>query len=159
MQAKFFNFSDAPFGHPSLGGTDEHCQWNRSPYFFPPKSEMMMEFGIVEHLAKHLANRELQKEGNQFGGTERDCSPKFPEQNPRFMKAFLMACISVETPKESPHVELADSAKGQASNFIDTEAKNDTKVPFCSQCDSKGVRHKKDCPTLKKTAEDDFQGK
>jgi hypothetical protein len=146
MQAKFFNFSDEPFGHPSLGGTDEHCQWNKSPYFFPPKTEMVLELGIAEHLAKHLANRELQRKDNPYG-SERDTSPKKPEENPRFMKVFKMACIPLEEVKATPTV-----------HSLDTSAIPEVTKRFCEFCDSKGVRHKKDCPTLKQSAEESFEG-
>lgn len=149
-QAKFFNFSDELFAHPSLGGNDEHCQWNKTPYCFPPKTEMPLDGYIAEHLAKHLANRELTRKDNPYG-SERDCSPKKPEENPRFMKVFKMACFPLAEVKAQPAIhEMADEVKGKVSSFIEK--------PFCEFCNSKGVRHKKDCPTLKK-AEDTFEGK
>lgn len=148
MQAKFFNFSDELFAHPSLGGTDDHCQWNKSPYAFPPKTEMVLDLGIAEHLAKHLANRELQRKGNPYG-TERDTSPKKPEENPRFMKVFKMACFPLKEVIAQP-----EAHKEEASNFIQPDG---AVKRFCEFCDSKGVRHKKDCPTLK-NAESSFEG-
>lgn len=48
----FRNFSDEDFTH----------AWNSIPQFFPAKSEIYMEDGLADHFAKHLVDREMQKD-------------------------------------------------------------------------------------------------
>ena len=57
------------------------------------------------------------------------------------------------------NLEMVQKLKREASveNVVEevkepvvTEVVDEVKKPFCDQCDSKGVRHKKECPTLAK---------
>ena len=145
--ARFINFTDDIFAHPSLGGHDDLCQWNREPYCFHPHSEITMEEWKCKFFAKHLTNRELMKMPNAKG--EYHTSPKIDldgrVDDDIFLNIFNQCYKPVEMEDQTPE-KLKDTLINK---------------PFCTQCDSKGVRHKKGCPTLldKKTAESEFEGK
>lgn len=148
--ATFTNFTDDIFAHPSLGGHDDLCQWGREPYCFQPHSEITMEDWKARFFAKHLTNRELMKMPNGVG--EYHTSPKMDldgnVDDEMFLGIFNQCYKPVEMEDQSPE-KLKDTMI------------NKTAV-FCTQCNSKGVTHKKDCPTRldkKKTAESEFEGK
>ena len=155
--AKFVNFTDEIFAHPSLGGHDELCQWGREPYCFPPKSSKIMEDWKAKFFAKHLTNRELLKQ--PMG--EYHTSPKFPEQDLMFMEIFNKCVIEIES-EEMSQEKTKDALieKGIANDAPKAELPMEPDV-WCVKCGSKGVRHKKGCPVLaeeKPTAESDFEG-
>lgn len=54
---KFYNWSDESFSYP----------WASEPYTFEPGEERIMEAGVAEHFAKHLADRELRRQGYNPG--------------------------------------------------------------------------------------------
>lgn len=83
--AQFINFSNEAFtGY-----------WNSEPTEFGPlgssNDRMYMEDWKARHFAKHLANRELLKKGE-----ETHTSPKNPEQDVIFMDMFNQAYSSGE---------------------------------------------------------------
>ena len=77
---KFINFTDQDFT----------CSWNGHPKLFKAHDFQFMQYGLAEHFAKHLTNRELLKRGR-----ENDTSPKRPNENPYFMEFFRRAIEEV----------------------------------------------------------------
>jgi len=119
----FFNWTEEDFTY----------RWDSVEYTFESGQSMMLEEGIALHFAKHLANRELNKQG------------KLMTSN--LVTELMAKCFP--KPKADKTIEKtpANVPTGTAS-----------KPPFCTQCDSKGIKHKKECPTLKTTTEDEFEG-
>ena len=140
------------------------CQWGREPYCFPPKSSQVFEEWKARFFAKHLTNRELLK----VPQGEMHTSPKMKngeyysdEDDSMFMEIYRKCFIPMETEYASEE-KLKDAVMNNPIPQVTTEtspdAQNGTKARFCDQCDSKGVRHLKTCPTVDKTAESEFQG-
>jgi hypothetical protein len=160
--AKFVNFTDDLFAHPSLGGHDELCQWGREPYSFPPHTSQTMEDWKAAFFAKHLTNRELLKLPDNIG--DYHTSPKNPEEDKYFMEFYNQCYVPVEMEEQTP-----EKAK---DSLIQAEIKEMEKeiiekpLVWCELCGSKGVRHKKGCVMtktpqermIKKTPESEFQG-
>ena len=68
--------------------------WDNVKTNFAPGESRHMEDWRAAHFAKHLANRELIK-----AGQETHTSPKSPEQDPIFMSFFLKAYIDEGAPQ------------------------------------------------------------
>lgn len=165
--AKFVNYTDEIFAHPSLGGHDDICQWGREPYCFPPKSSKTMEEWKARFFAKHLTNRELLK----IPGGEYHTSPKMKNgefysdgDDNIFMEIFNKCFLPMDVeysseekmkddlmnPKDDKLVEIQDEIKENLHNNA-----------WCDSCDSKGGRHKKGCPkisTVMPKVENEFEG-
>jgi len=146
----FFNFTDQEFtGY-----------WDKTPYHFAPGEKMRMEDWKAKHFAKHLAD--------QF------CF-SMNKPNRRKEQAFIdimaKAIIAgdgrtiANTPGEVSKLQtelVGDDAVDYGKDMTETELRKEAakengkdveeKKPFCSQCASKGVRHMKNCPTLKTDA-------
>ena len=84
--ALFTNFSEEEF----VGSYD-----GKIKKFAPGQSLYMPDY-LAKHFAKHLTNRELIKKGH-----ERSTSPKFPDQELKFMELFNRAYTPDETKNES----------------------------------------------------------
>jgi hypothetical protein len=147
MAVKFVNFTNEVFAHPSVGGSDENCQYQGRPYHFPPKSEMIMEEDKALSFAKHLANRELYKlsrKGIKDRETESEksareswvtqMSPEMerPDKFPPKFKEFFYRAFIVD--------DLGEVESEMKPVMAGTK--------FCEFCDSKGVFHKKGCPVI-----------
>lgn len=85
-------------------------------------------------------------------------SPQSPEEEAELQKLIdaERAAHESKKAKAEPAIEVPLAVEPPVSPpAADTTAGETTttgeKPPFCTQCDSKGVRHKKDCPTLKTT--------
>lgn len=112
-----------------LNWSDESFEWtwNNVPYTFPAGKAMYMEEYLCNHFAKHLVDRELLKQDKSTADHTRDQLIK---------KCFPSAEVIVE----ADPVKLAVVIENKN---IASGAKR-----FCEQCDSKGVKHKKACPSL-----------
>jgi hypothetical protein len=131
----FTNWTNEDFSH----------KWNGEPYDFPAGTSILLPQYLAEHFAKHLTDRELQKKGHTVNHFSR------PE--------YLAKAISVGLEAPSPlkmEIEILNSKK-EVANESQIVSENKDK-PFCTSCDSKGVRHKKECPTIKKTDSEEFAG-
>lgn len=128
----FTNFSNEVFTH----------SWDKEDFTFQPGQSIYLQDFLAKHFAKHLANRELLKTGvdKYIAACGNEANPLFQE----FFNRALSGAVETSSPLQ---------AEIEAINL--NEAKPDEKR-FCDQCDSKGVRHKKDCPTLK--SEEEFAG-
>jgi len=112
--------------------------WGKVAYTFEPGKIYMLEAYLAKHFAKHLADRECNNKEIRTMGPEKD----------EFMRKCIASDVVIEA--QSP-TEL----KMKIDNL-----EKEVKV-FCAQCDSKGVRHKKECPLSVKIKEDkekDFEG-
>ena len=92
---KFVNFSKEDF------------TWslNKVPYTFPAGSVKYMSFGVANHFAKHLVNRELLRKGR-----ENDTSPKTPGDNPFFMELFNQCIQPVADAGETDQTKIEEEA-------------------------------------------------
>lgn len=98
--ATFHNFSDEPFtGY-----------WNGKPKTFKAGERVYMPGYLAEHFAKHLANRELIKQGK-----ETYTSPKFPAQVPLFMEVFNKAYLP-DAPRKNESEIDAEIARANAES-------------------------------------------
>ena len=108
---KFTNFSNEDFT----------WKWDNIAYSFKAGSTVYMEDWKARHFAKHLVNRELQKENLLVSSPQRN--------------KFLERALDAEGSEEIPVSKAS------------TELMNKNNAPFCDQCDSKGKKHLKACPT------------
>lgn len=99
--------------------------WDSTPYSFKAGSSVMLPAYLARHFTKHLVDREMQKVGLTVNHFSR--------------KNYEAKCLT-EEPIEAVN---AEKLKVDIMNL-----KPEKKDVFCTQCDSKGVRHKKECPTL-----------
>jgi len=91
--ALFVNFSNEAFtGY-----------WDGVAYPFAPAAQMYLEEWKARHFAKHLANRELLKDGY-----ETHTSPKKPEDDKIFMRYFSKAFKLNEDVAPLPESSIAD---------------------------------------------------
>jgi hypothetical protein len=129
----FTNWSNEDFSH----------TWNNEVFTFPVGSPpIYLQDYLAKHFAKHLANRELMKKG-KVGDT--DYTIYVGNENSIVFMEFRDKALSQPLQAATPL---------QAE--IDTINRNETEGnKFCDSCDSKGVRHKKTCPTLKAASEEE----
>lgn len=126
----FKNWSDDAFSH----------TWNGVPYSFASGEEKWMEGWMARHFAKHLTDRELLKRGM--------------ETNHHNRAEFEVKCVisSESLPSEKTgdaaalRFDLLNKQKQAETEQAEAPvAKSEVSEKFCDECDSKGVRHKKDC--------------
>lgn len=112
--------------------------WDSVAYTIKSGQEVLLQSYIAISLAKDLAMREIGKRDRQATiNPSQDETGFFTNEvfRSEVQKYISSESIQEETPEK---LEMA----------ILSEQKQ-----FCKFCDSKGVRHKKDCPTLKKEEE------
>ena len=151
----FVNFSDQPFSGipyewPNFGDdpiVDEHCKWNGEPDSFKPHESRYMEDWRAAHYAKHLINRELDKQNK-------------PTSDMKLRAEMLKKCIIEDSASVvESHIDMTLMNKNMELNKpqeTKPEIKEVVKSKFCEFCDSKGVRHLKNCPTLKSESTEEF---
>lgn len=123
---KFLNWSNETFTH----------KWDGVEYTFEPGELIMLQEYLAKHFAKHLAMREINRGGKGVViNSAQDIDGNF--ENEEFAKVVMKAM-----PQSAP-IEAASKEKLEIAL-----ANQDQEKRFCNQCDSKGVRHKKECPTL-----------
>lgn len=136
----FTNWTDEDFSH----------TWNGEPYEFKKGESILLPEYLATHFAKHLVDRELQKRNLTVNHFSR----------PEFISKTL-GTKPVDAPSpEKLEIELLNakpvvipSEKIEAQPIVSNEVKR-----FCDTCDSKGVKHKKECPKLKKQGDEEFAG-
>jgi hypothetical protein len=129
----FTNWSNEPFTH----------TWDKESFTFQPGQSIYLQDYLAKHFAKHLANRELMKIQDKaiYAGNEN--SLVFMEFRDKALSQPLEASTSLQ----------AEIVTINRNEGVSSEVKR-----FCDSCDSKGVRHKKDCPknsTLKKSEDEE----
>lgn len=113
--------------------------WNSVPYTFKKGQPIYLEDYLAKHFAKHLVDRELFRQDKQINDGSRD--------------ALLAKCIQDDESSEEVAPEKI------AMEVLNKNMNESKKAPFCADCDSKGVKHKKGCPSLtKKEPEEVFEG-
>lgn len=119
--------------------------WNGDPWTFEPGKGKWMNNHLARHFAKHLANREITNEGK-------------PINNP-IWKEYFNKCLGGNIEAESPEKLESAVMEREMSNEVQPQTPK-TEKTFCEECNSKGVRHKKECPTLTVQSTDDesFEG-
>lgn len=136
MNVLFTNFSNEDFTQ----------KWDNVPYTFKAGESKYLPGYLAEHFAKHLIDRELNKNGKRTDDSSR--------------QALLNNCGIVANAPQKPSLEaeielmnINPSSISVLSAPISDEIKE---IKFCDTCDSKGGRHKKECPKNKKESE--FEG-
>jgi hypothetical protein len=143
----FFNWSDEDFT----------WTWDKKPWDFAAGSKVYIQDYLANHFAKHLVDRELLKHGKN---TDYE---KVGDNWSRtvLLKKTIISAEGQDIPsKERQEMELLNQKSTQLSpeeNLVKaikaTDLNSDFKAqPFCDSCDSKGVRHKKECPKSKVNA-------
>lgn len=110
--------------------------WNSVPYKFRAGTSIFLEDYLANHFAKHLVDRELFRAEKQTTDQSRD--------------SLIAKCIQADDESEEQPPEVV------ALEIMNKKPVTNVKV-FCDKCDSKGARHKKDCPNSVK-AEAAFEG-
>lgn len=108
--ALFTNFSEEEFV----------CAYDGKIRKFPPGKSLYLPDFLAKHFAKHLTNRELIKKGH-----ERSTSPKFPDQELKFMELFNKAY----TPDDTDEVGEVVDKKNELDTTIDVMNKNRASQP------------------------------
>jgi hypothetical protein len=126
----FTNWTEEKFTH----------TWDKEEFTFQPGDSIYLQDYLAKHLAKHLANRELNKKDDLAVYAGNENSLVFQEYRDKALSQPLEATTPLQA-----EIDTINRNEG-------TESKR-----FCDSCDSKGVRHKKECPTLKvETSEEEF---
>ena len=114
---KFFNYSDREF----IG------RWDSVDYAIGAGEIQMFPAHLAEHFAKHLADMVMNIKG----------VPTDHFTRPSYVQRAL-----IETTVEAPNAEKLNA------EILNQKVDEAPKAPasFCDSCDSKGVRHKKECP-------------
>lgn len=140
----FINWSSTPFT----------WAWGGQAMTFQPGQSVMMEQGMAIHFATHLADREI---NNMPGGWEKYNTRKLPKYQELMRQAISeVSADEVSFTINDGEADLAEiqrlnaNRKTEAQMLAEARKENGIKAGFCDSCDSKGVRHKKDCPTLVK---------
>lgn len=143
--AKFTNFSNEDFIH----------TWNGIPYTFPAHSVKFMEFGLANHFAKHLINRELLKHGR-----ENDTSPKPNSEgvieNPYYMELYNKCIERVNTdgqPMDQTKAEQEAIDMSIKANLKEGEGMNSNMNPD-NKGKNKGKNKAPESPVVPKEEEE-----
>lgn len=127
----FTNWTNEDFTH----------SWDGEPYTFLAGTSTLLPQYLAEHFAKHLTDRELQKKGFTVNHFSR----------PEYLAKTLSEGIEAPSPTKM-EIEILNRQNVEAVVV-------EEKKFFCDSCDSKGVRHKKECPKNKKVEEEEaFEG-
>lgn len=124
----FTNFTTEDFEH----------SWDRRPYQVKAGESVMFPDWLAHHLAKHLIDRELNKMDK-------------PTNTMHLRK-------QMEEKIFGAHIKAESSVELETKIMNLNEEKKEEIKPWCDLCDSKGVRHKKECPKNKPEAEEKFAG-
>lgn len=146
----FFNFTDADFTG----------VWDSIPYHFAAGEKMRMEDWKAKHFAKHLADAWCFAHDKQNRRKEQffaDIMAKAIIDNGSSiasnagevskLQTELVGDDKVDYGVVKTEKELQKEVAKENGKEVEEEKK-----PFCSQCESKGVRHMKACPSLKTNA-------
>jgi hypothetical protein len=125
---------------PFLNWTNEDFSWtwDSVKYDFKAHTSTLMEEWKSKHFAKHLTDRELLRAGYQVNDFRR----------PEFLAKALPEG-GIEAPESKIQTEIMN---------VEEATSRDINKPWCDSCDSRGVRHKKDCKRLAKNVEEEFEG-
>jgi len=124
--------------------TDEDFSYNYGgeTYIFKAKQSRLMDSYKSEHFADHLAVREMNK-----------LEKSWVRKDNRFMALVQNALgevVETSSPEKLKDEILNAETKEPSKDALNSETPPDDKPkPFCNQCDSKGGRHKKECPSTK----------
>lgn len=141
-------------------GEDFSHTWGGVLYTFKAGQTMYLEEGLAVHFAKHLANREINKLGKLMNDPlvkvfmEKCYGESFVEQDEKSLETKIVNENPIETEtvkiklSENPDIARILKEKGELPEGDEIEIEIDKSPRFCEFCDSKGVRHKKECPTL-----------
>jgi len=122
---KFYNFTDSDFT----------WKWADVPYTFKAGTTMAMEDWKAEHFAKHLADRILTDKKLRVDDETRG-------------EYLSKAIISIDSEPVASSQAATVIVNENLSNAIPVQVEPVKVEPvrkFCNHCDSKGVKHKKDC--------------
>lgn len=114
--------------------------WDGVEYTFKTGQSIYLQDYLANHFAKHLVDRELNKQGIPTNHFSRES----------LVNKCFGESVKVETQAQAEMVQLNVQAKPSSDIDIKKEESKEEKKSWCGQCDSKGVKHKKECPTLKK---------
>lgn len=129
---RFFNFTDEDFS----------WTWDKQLYTFPAKKAIYMEMWKAQHFAKHLVNRVLNTLDD-----ERVKNGLRPFTTSHQSRPDLIAKCVILDGKEDMELKDIEQVNTTILNLNQGESEKGVKH-WCESCDSKGVRHKKDCPSL-----------
>jgi len=124
--------------------TDEDFtgMWGKEDYRIARGQKIYFPRYLADHFAKHLVDREMNKAKL---ATDHHTRPE-----------FMAKCFSDIISSEGNSSLKTDVENFNRNTELKKELTSDIKPvkkePFCTQCDSRGGRHKNECPTLGFTA-------
>lgn len=137
--------------------------WGGQEIKFPAGGSLMMDENIAIHFATHLADREI---------NDADAWPKYNSRKLPAYQALVKKAVSDISVEEISNVisdgeaDVAEIQRLNANRKTEEQLRKEmskqnepnleTPAPkkrFCDQCDSKGVSHKKSCPTRNSVTE------
>jgi len=113
---------------------DLSFRWDGVEYIVPAEGEKILPDFIAAHGAKKLADINCKDSLDVVGRKE-------------FMGSLIAAAEQVIEKKEPTLKEKIDEVNAVVEEAKEFENKDN--LPWCDSCDSKGVRHKKECPKFK----------
>lgn len=132
----FVNWSNEEFTH----------SWANEPFTFYPGKKTILPKYLADHFAKHLTDREMHKAVDDKG---RAMHTDSPDRAKFLARCFAESSLTASTPIKAQIEALNAQAE------IEHEKKEVRS--FCDSCDSKGVKHKKDCPKSKPVVTDEHE--
>lgn len=137
--------------------------WDKVPYTFKAGSSQYLPAYLAEHFASHLTDREMLKKDNTLTPEQRKQFTNLvlePEAQAR--QILMEKCFKREESFVAEHAETAaaeafERTQEMAQNALGATSNIETSA-WCDSCDSKGVKHKKDCPKNKPKVEPAFEG-
>lgn len=127
-------------------------QWDSEDYYFPAGKKIYLPEQLAQHFAKHLVDAKLNRLGLP---TDHKCTDSTNKNFEFDREKLLKKCVLQEEIAEThtstikQDIELLNKQKEVAhpGTTAGTELSSELKPQvFCDSCDSKGVRHKKECP-------------
>ena len=130
----FHNYSSQDFSH----------TWDKESYAFPAHQSMMLPSYLADHFAYHLAVRELYK---RLGNSALVNANMIEEEKKKcFQGVETVASSQTKLEVQMMNETQVEEAKVEEAQPVVEPVK--VKAPFCDTCDSKGIRHKKECPKI-----------
>lgn len=137
---KFTNISERPFS----------WAWGGVEYSFEPGETMMLEPHLATHFAEHLADDIL---NNTF--VEKNGKKESLPTNHFSRESLIKKCIRETGVSAQDEVQLRQNimnaqeevpaVKEEVKPQEPISSKVSAPKPFCDSCDSRGVKHKKEC--------------
>lgn len=137
--------------------------WDKEPYIFKAGASQYLPAYLAEHFASHLTDREMvRKDTNLSEKDKKQFTNLILEPEAQARQIMMAKCFDREKSFVPEHANTAaaeahERTQVMAQNALGATSNIET-TSWCDSCDSKGVKHKKECPKNPKKVEPVFEG-